>query len=207
MRRIGLQAYQTSLLPHDSPRSISRLNYLPIKELFAEDLPVKAEIERAITVAQPVGSLSQQSLYFVANLMEVMHNVVQWNRDMMNPTIQSLWGKRRITYFVYNPHTKQFAPSKFCAYISVGKQAENNEPDVMGPAMTIPLYVKIPWGEPIFDGHTARRHLENHLAMRLVKLTEIPDLYITFNSWYQQYVNFINAPIESLSILLPPIWY
>lgn len=204
MRRIGLQAYQTSLLPHTRPESIFRLNHLSLHDLATESLPIKSEVERALTVTQPMSNVAQQNIYYVANLMEVMHNVAQWNRDIIDPAMQLLWGKRRITYFVYNPHTKEFAPSKFCAYISIETLIAHSE--TTGATMTIPLYTQIPWDESIFDGNTARKHLENHLAMCLIKPSEKPDLRYKFDDWYQQNQKFIIAPRE-LSILVPPEWY
>ena len=73
--------------------------------------------------------------------------------------------------------------------------------------MTIPLYTKIPRGERIFDGNAARKHLENHLAMRLVKPIEIPELLIAFKNWYHSCQDFIITPDEEVSILIPPTWY
>ena len=121
--------------------------------------------------------------------------------------MQSIWGKRRITYFVYNTYTKEFAPSKFCAYIAAENLSTVNESIVSGATMTIPLYAEIPRDERIFDGKSARLHLENHLAMRLVSLVEISDLLNTFKTWINSCQDFISTPDEGVSILIPPTWY
>lgn len=205
MRRIGLQAYQTSLLPRFSPDAIFRLNHLPVNSLEQEHLPISLEIERAITVSQPMSNVAEKKLYFVANLMEVMHNVAQWNRDMMEPINHSAWGKRRITYFAYNPHTSEFAPSKFCAYISLERLGVNI--DITGATMTVPLYVQIPWDEPIFDGKIARKHLENHLAMRLIKPENGSEVYRKFINWCQKFQEYVSTPTDGVFILVPPEWY
>lgn len=207
MRRIGLQAYQTNLLPHYDPQSIHRLNYLSYEELSVERLPIHSEIERAITVTRPLNKVAEKTLYYAANLMEIMLNVAQWNLDIKNLGMQSIWGKRRITYFVYNPYTKEFAPSKFCAYIAAAKLTTVNDSNVSGATMTIPLYAKIPRDERIFDGKSARLHLERHLAMRLVKLTELPGLLNQFKTWLKSYQDFINVSDDEVSILAPPEWY
>jgi hypothetical protein len=207
MRRLGLHAYQTNLLPHYDPQSIYRLNYLSYDELSVERLPINSEIERAITITKPLNKVAEQTLYYAANLMEVMHNVAQWNLDIRNPSMQSIWGKRRITYFVYNPYTKEFAPSKFCAYIAAEKLATVNESIVSGATMTIPLYAEIPRDERIFDGRAARLHLERHLAMQLVNLVEDSDLLNAFKAWINSYQDFITIPDDGVFILVPPEWY
>jgi hypothetical protein len=204
MRRIGMQAYQTSLLPHKNPETIYRLNHLPLSDLDAESLPIKSEIERAMTVIQPMSNVAQKKIYYVANLMEVMLNVAQWNRDIIDPVMQASWGRRRITYFVYNPYTEEFAPSKFCAYIAIEKFTSHSK--IIEAPMTIPLYAQIPWKEPIFDGNAARKHLENHLAMNILNHSEKPDLIYKFGMWCEQNKDFIIAPNE-FSILIPPSWY
>ena len=75
-----------------------------------------------------------------------------------------------------------------------------------GSTMTIPLYSQIPWNEPIFDGNTARKYLEKHLAMFLVKLSERPDLLQEFEIWYQQNQKSIIVQ-KDIYILIPPEWY
>jgi hypothetical protein len=146
-------------------------------------------------------------LFYVANLMEVMHNVAQWNIDIGNPKLQQLWGKRRITYFVYNPYTKEFAPSKFCAYIVTGKLNISHKQKVSGATMNVALYTKIPREETIFDGYSARKHLEDNLAMRLIKLEESPDLFNKFKLWHHTCQDFVIIPDKGVSVLIPPIWY
>ena len=55
-------------------------------------------------------------VFFVGHLLEVMCNLLYWNRSVQTEAGQKLWGRRRCRYFVFDPTTKLFAPSKFCAY-------------------------------------------------------------------------------------------
>src|SRR4051812_28106219 len=54
MRRIGMSAFQTTLLPLTTPEEIRRLNHLPVATLPGEKLDVTAEIERVFAVISPV---------------------------------------------------------------------------------------------------------------------------------------------------------
>jgi hypothetical protein len=48
MRRVGMSAFQTTLLPLATPVEVKRLNQLPVDAIGAETLDVAAEIERAL---------------------------------------------------------------------------------------------------------------------------------------------------------------
>jgi Asp-tRNA(Asn)/Glu-tRNA(Gln) amidotransferase C subunit len=119
MRYLGMQAYQTPLLPHLSPGEIKRLNHLDRSVLEKEPVAVQGEIERVLAISQTLAQIENDDIHFVANNMEVFLNLRQWNQDLATPAGQAHWGKRTVTYFVYDPRTRQFAPSKFCAYVAI----------------------------------------------------------------------------------------
>ncbi len=205
MRKIGLSAYQTSLLPQFSPDAIHRLNHLPITALNSESIPVEMEIERAMKIIIPVEEVNQRKIHYVANLNEVMHNVAQWNRDMELVANRALWGRRRITYFVYNPYTGEFAPSKYCAYVAFENITTISV--VSGATMNIPLYVQIPWNESLFDGKLARTHLEKHFGMQLIDLRNNLSLQLKFENWYQKNSESLILSQAGTFVLSPPEWY
>ena len=49
--------------------------------------------------------------------------------------------------------------------------------------MTIELYASLDESEPRFDGNRAWRHLNEHLAMNLIPVTEDPELSAFFDEW------------------------
>ena len=51
MRRIGMRAFQTVLLPSISPADIKRLNHLSIAELLTKSIDTDSEIARAMLIS------------------------------------------------------------------------------------------------------------------------------------------------------------
>jgi hypothetical protein len=205
MRRIGMEAYQTVLLPHTSRQEIRRLNHLAPDALIQEALNVQAEIERVLTVCYSLGQTDTMNIHFVANLMEVMFNLEQWNQDLATKSGQALWGKRTVTYFACNPRSGQFAPSKSCAYVPVSDLTAPGSA-VVGSIMTLPTYVQIDRTEPIFDGGRAVDHLTRNLAMRRVPATEQPGLLRQFEEWLSRHSDSINVHPNGPIFLIPPSW-
>jgi hypothetical protein len=175
------------------------------EELLDEKLQTTSEIKRGTSITQKKTIVKQRKFSFLSNLKEVMKNVIQWNREMLNSEIQTIWGKRRITYFVFNPFTNEFAPSKFCAYSSIEKFSPIEI--INGATMTISFYDQVKNESKTFNGNVARKYLENRLGMHLVILANIPSLSPIFYTWYQKHQDFINLPDEGLSILVPPDWH
>ena len=192
MRHIGMEAYQTHWLPHTLPADIRRLNYLVLDAIAGEALDVESEIERALLVSQSLAATATTNIHFVANLMEVVLNVHQWNRDLATAKGRELWGKRTVTYFVYDPRSRHFAPSKFCAYVSIPSIRQQTTP-LSGSTMTIESYTQVDRAEPIFDGRQARLHLEKNLAMKLVTADEQPQLLAAFDRWKSQHDAGVNV--------------
>lgn len=115
MRHIGMKAFQTSLFPTLPAQEISVLNHLDLPTLSQQRLNIKQEIKRALDVSHPLAADTDLDIHFVANNMEAVLNLHRWNQDLATPTRQDLWGRRTITYFVHDPRSHLFAPSKFCA--------------------------------------------------------------------------------------------
>lgn len=55
MRRVGMRAFQTTLLPLSATAEVKRLKQLPADRLAAEGLDVAAEVGRALAAATPPG--------------------------------------------------------------------------------------------------------------------------------------------------------
>ena len=205
MRYAGLQAYQTPLLPHLPPAEIKRLNHLDEASLAQEKLPVKAELQRILTISAALTHLEEAAIHFVANHMELTLNLHHWNDTVLTEPGRSLWGRRTVTYFVYDPVSHHFAPSKFCAYVSIPTITAITLP-ISGATMTLERYAQIDHGEPIFDGHRAHRHLTNNLALTLVAASERPALLTRFQRWHKQYQAAITVHPAGPKFLIPPAW-
>jgi hypothetical protein len=75
-----------------------------------------------------------------------MFNVHQWNKEMKDVSLSQKRGKRTVTYFVFNPYSKSFAPAKFCAYQLVWKSdfaGESHQWGRLPNAMTMPVYCEL----------------------------------------------------------------
>ena len=203
MRRIGMRAFQTTLLPLVSTDNVKRLNHLPLEDLQLEiaDGQVSEEIGRALFVSASLFEARGYQLYFVANTLEVMLNVRNWNVGIGEERQRRLWGTRTITYFVYDPVTQWFAPSKFCAYLTIPKLPGN--PTVSGReeaiGMTIDRYVQFDSSDHKFDGAMARKHLERNLAMVIVSYGDNEKITADFNAWFRRHEHSVaihpNGPV------------
>jgi hypothetical protein len=54
MREAGMNAFQTVLLPEFDPLQIKRLNHLKLDEIHNEVLPIRKEIERAVSISESI---------------------------------------------------------------------------------------------------------------------------------------------------------
>lgn len=75
MRHLGMNAFQTVLLPTHSGSMVKRLNHLRLESLHLEPIDIEAEVVRALTVTQPVLEGVEGNIHFAANVMEVLLNV------------------------------------------------------------------------------------------------------------------------------------
>ena len=149
-------------------------------------------------------------IHYAGDLLEVMLNVRQWNQEMATTEGAKLWGRRTITYFVYDPYSGDFAPSKFCAYVPVADIAgwrDSSDPSTIRPAMTLNFYVKLDITERTFDGARAREHLTERLAMAPKQLHESLGLARRFAEWHKRYDHAISLHPSGPVALTPPSWF
>ena len=204
MRRVGLRAFQTSLLPRIEADEIKRLNHLPLDQISEKGLCVVDELERAFAVSEPISSSGDAVIHYVGELFEVSLNVREWNAAVTTPEGRALWGRRTVTYFVFDPRTRLFAPSKFCAYSVLGHLP------IIGPSpcspMTMATYTSLPDNTKLFDGTKAREHLTRRLAMHSVG-SEDDRLSIVFEKWIAKHEGEVSVHPSGPVILRPPRWY
>ena len=181
MRHIGMNAFQTTLLPGLPPAEIRRINQLEKHLIAGLNLDARQEIARAMIVSEALAMKGRHSVFFVGDLLEVMCNLQYWNRSLLTDDGRKLWGCRRVSYFVFDPRTKLFAPSKFCAF----RPITSDGPDaaqIPASNMTMDLYCSLGEEDPRFDGNRAWRHLRDHLGMSLQVIAATPHCRHIFKS-------------------------
>lgn len=217
MRRIGMKAFQTVLLPEFAPEDIKRLNTGSRFDPGTAKIDVDAEIDRALAVARPCFDTADHQIHFVGEHLDVACNIAIWNREMETETGRTLWGRRRVLYFVFDPSTGQFAPSKFCAFLNA-KLGDASDLDAGALPMTLQLYVSLDESEARFDGNRAQQHLTKKLGMTAVQAGDTsPDssgtvavdqqISLLFSYWHAQHRDSILVDKRGPIILRPPVWY
>jgi hypothetical protein len=153
-------------------------------------------LERAFAVSTPQGEAGGHQIYFAGDVIEVVLNARMWNEQVATPEGRRLWGRRRIQYFVYVPHSGQFAPSKFCAFLPVGGPA--------GPErswhMTLGVYAALDESETRFDGNVAHRHLTQRLGMVTTGPASHPRIAEAFRRWPGPSLSGVVAVVEKVSL-------
>lgn len=154
MRRMGVDAFQTTLFPQLSPDEIARLNHLPPEAIGAACPPIRPEWDRLLAVVEPLAEREENRILFVGDPAEVAWNVHRWNEEIATPEGARLWAGRRgfraVEHYVWWPRFDLFAPSKFAAFVPAG--------GALG--MSMALYAELDESEPRFDGRRAWTHLE-----------------------------------------------
>jgi len=206
MRRLGMNAFHTVLLPALSGDEIKQLNHTELGSLRRHDLDLNAEIERALAVSQPMGRFDGREIYFAGNAFEVAGNVRQWNRDMAIKANRRLWGQRTVTYFVFDPVTATFAPSKFCAYQPVHSEAGGSTHDRDPLAMSVTYYAEIDQQARLFDGAQARRHLSKRLGMKVLAVDADDRVLRHFETWVEEQSDAIRVHPSGARIIVPASW-
>jgi hypothetical protein len=206
MRHIGMNAHQTLLLPHVPPNEIKRLNHLPLNELTRESLDTRAEVERVLSVSEPLAMTDKYRIHFVGDLLEVICNLQRWNQELKTDVGQSLWKKRASLYFVYDPQSRQFAPAKFCAFLDAS-HGSREEADSRQLIMTMRLYTSLDESEPRFDGNRAQTHLRKNLGMKVVTPDVAPNVTRNFDKWLRAHEGFITVHPRGPKFLIPPDWF
>jgi hypothetical protein len=154
-----------------------------------------------MAVIEPAFSTDSHRIHFASNLLEVMLNVRTWNEQIVQAEYRRLWGKRTISYFVFDPISGLFAPSKFCAYVLIGIHSTS-----ASSGMNIPFYTSLDENEKLFDGHRAHNHLAHHLSMRLVPDSEAKDFLPLFESWLNTNRDNLAVHTRGPIFILPPLW-
>jgi hypothetical protein len=206
MRHVGMCAFQTVLLPNVVSNQIKRLNHLELAALPAEGLPVKEEIERALAISQPLAHASGERIHLVGDLLEVMLNLLRWNQEMSVPNKAALWKRRVVTYFVFDPRSGTFAPSKFCAFTGI-PDLKTGTANIAKAGMTMELYAALDESEVLFDGHRAQVHLTRNLAMTPHPAAELPQVAALFEKWLEKHRDGIKIHPRGAVFLLPPSWF
>lgn len=208
MRRVGMSAFQTTLLPLAQPAEVKRLNQLPAEALAAERVDVTAEVERVLAVVTPVGRWGRLDVHLAGDLLDVLMNLRGWNEDLESPAGQQVWGKRACTFFVYDPVSRQFAPSKFCAYTPV------HPPGGGGPESTADwyrmsaiAYADLNDGTHVMDGHRARRHLVAGLGLQPRTPANTGSVADDFAEWLHRHRSAVTVRGGAPTFLIPPPWY
>ncbi len=206
MRHIGMRAFQTTLLPGLPPEEIYRINHLQRDSIGAMDLDTRQEIDRAMTVSEPLAMTDQYRVFFVGDLLEVMCNLQYWNRAVLTEEGRKLWGRRPARYLVFDPMSKLFAPSKFCAFrpiacetaeagASVGSEHDHRVLRQLGrggaairrkPRMAAPL------------------RPSRHVGLRI---GEDPVMMVHFQNWLARVGDAINVDVKTTVALSPPNWF
>lgn len=203
MRAVGMSAFQTVLLPSFDGSSIHALNARPLEALLGgEEIKVMPEIDRVINVSEPVARTRDgHSIHLAANLLEVMLNVRAWNTEIRMSDASKLWERRTVTFFVYDPQSQAFAPSKFCAFVPIHLRA-TVAPNAL--SMTLATYSTLSESEPRFDGNVAQRHLTRHLGMRAMPIEQANSTTADlFRSWHRRVASAIALHPRGPVLLLP----
>jgi len=210
MRQVGMEAYQTLLLPQLPPNEIKRLNHLDLVQLENQSLHVDREIERAIVISEPVMTMNDCEIHLAGDLLIVFLNLRRWNDDVSTENGKRLWGRRTVTFFAYEAQTGLFAPSKFCAYSAVPLRCGPSMTVQASPAlgvMTAEKYSRLNDGTHLLDGHRAVSHLTGQLGMLLRRPEEVPDVATQFEEWFARVNDCVNIHPRGPQFVLPPSWY
>lgn len=209
LRVLGIRAFQTALLPSCSAADIKQLNHQPTASLALHDTILQEEIERALAVSEALHRDDRHDVYFVGNRREVSLNLQYWNEAVRSPAGRLAWGKRTVTYFVYDPSSQGFAPSKFCAYLGLPRQgrslSQNHAEQYPIAGLSLADYAALDQTTPLFDGSRARQHLIRHLGMSCLPLADCLDLQHAFQHWLQDYATVINIHPAGPMIIRPPV--
>ena len=204
MRQVGMSAFQTVLFPHLTAADVQRLNHAGLTANDVHLPAVQPELDRVLTVAEPVLTAGTRRVHLAGDLLDVLLNVRQWNEEQETPDGRALWGRRTVTYFVFDRHAGWFAPAKFCAYLPIPAQPQAITGLAERAVMTTQLYASLDGTDTRFDGHRAQTHLTRALAMHILAGPDVPP---PFDTWLKRHVDAIQLHPTGPRILLPPPWF
>lgn len=206
LRHVGINSFQTVLLPAIEPDKIKRLNHSSLLQLEDSGLDVSAEQERVFQVVDPVLESDGHRIHFASELFEVVRNLHLWNHQISAPLAEGQWKRRTVAYFVFDPVSKLFAPSKFCAYVI---PTRSNAVDDVSDAgmMNVATYCKLDQTDRRFDGQRAREHLTTNLGMILTQPSESLIIDQAFAHWSRKNEASITVHPSGPKFIRPPDWY
>ncbi len=210
MREVGMNAFQTVLLPSLSPSEVKRINHLERELIAREPLDIAAEISRAMVVSEALINEPDKKLYFASDLLDVFLNLRRWNAEISSDGLAlDEWGRRTIKYFVFDPFSHEFAPSKFCAYLGKTRNPEEGSRSYFSHrfAMTINFYVTLDGVYSRFDGHRAKSHLTQGLGMKSVDVSESGSISTFFEQWLKNRSHAIRVHPKGPIFLVSPEWF
>ncbi len=206
LRHVGISAFQTVLLPNIEPEEIERLNHSSRDSLRASNLDVPRELNRVFQIVEPVIADERHRIHFASELFDVIRNLHSWNSEVSQPGGAELWKRRTVTYFVFDPVSKLFAPSKYCAYSIPVRSSPVSTISASG-LMNMQTYCTLDETDRRFDGNRARTHLLTNLGMTLTAADKSPEIGLVFNTWLSMRATSISVHPSGAKFLVPPTWY
>lgn len=204
MRQVGLDAFQTLLLPDLDRHRIRTLNH-DRRALDAALLDVQPEIARALTVAEPVVATSQGKLHFAADVFDVLLNLRRWNEEADDPQRAEIWRRRAVRYIVLDPITGLCAPAKFAAYVFLtAHDGSDSTGSGIDSRLSFERYMHLDQAEPLFDGNRAWQHLTRRLGFSIHASGESSTVSAAFEHWYSKRQNLLQIDRQRLTLLTPP---
>jgi len=134
-------------------------------------------------------------------------NLRRWNAELVTSEGKQTWGRRTVTYFVYEAESGSFAPSKFCAYSPISQPEATGSGSSSLGVMTVAGYSMLNDGTHALDGNAAVRHLESRLGMILREGANEPAILKQFGAWYEDHADSINVHPAGPHFLPPPRWF
>lgn len=126
-------------------------------------------------------------------MLDALTNLRGWNDDMRTSAGRRAWGKRACTYFAYDPASRQFAPSKFCAYTPVHPASALTEATSQWHRMSVAAYTSLNDGTHAMDGQRAWRHLTQALGMRAMAADNAGLVADHFAAWLAEHHEALRA--------------
>jgi hypothetical protein len=203
MRQVGIDAFQTVLLPDLGREHIKLLNH-DAQALNSVHPDVLPEIERVLDVAEPVATSPTGRLHFAADTFDVTLNVRRWNDEADAPQGAATWRRRAIRYVV-DRATGLCAPAKFAAYVLLpARDAPVGTVTGFQHGLTFALYQQLDQHEPLFDGHRAWTHLTRRLGFVSRSYADAPLDAALFDAWYARRADLLQVDRQRLHLLVSP---
>jgi hypothetical protein len=206
LRHVGISAFQTVLFPDVEPEEIKKLNHSSLEILRNRNLDALRELNRVFQIVEPAFENGGHRIHFASDLFDVIRNIDQWNSEVNQASGAELWKRRTVTYFVFDPVSKFFAPSKYCAY-SIPFQSSPIDNSSSSGLMNMRTYCALDECESRFDGNRARMHLISNLGMNLTAANESPEIGSAFDAWRSKRSTAITVHPSGARFLVSPAWY